>query len=270
MKPLRLHPRLVAAFAASWTAPLVLSAMMFAAWNAPRYPDMAMPIVVVSFVVAVLVAFLSGLAAAAPSRAWKVMVPLAGTTAILAAAGFGLFLVIDARVERTIAAVAVVSFTAAYVAYARNVIAGVPGFSDADFSHVSAAVHAVAVFVTFAFAMNGADYIRSPLWATTIAVSLILFLTALETLRRGGLAGRASYMLSAVTLALLGTQLFVGLTFLPIAYLAASAIGAVTYAFALHATADILAGRVGEVAMRRQFVVSVVLVLVICLTARWA
>lgn len=276
MKLPRIHLRLrppagvIALLASSWFAPMVLAFLLFSAWNAPRYPERAMTIVTVSFVLAVLIAFFAGLAAAAPARSWKVSVPLAGTMAILASAGFGLFLVIDVRIERTLTAAVVLAFTSAYIAYTRNVITGSTGFSNADFSHVSAAVHAIVVFLTFAFAMNGADYLRSPLWLTTTVVTVILFLTALETLRRGGLATRASFLLSAATLALLGAQLFIGLSFLPIAYLASSAIGAVVYAFALHATADVLAGRAGEVALRRQFAVSIFLVFILCLTARWA
>lgn len=270
MKFPRIHDYVVPVLASSWAAPMLIAGMFAVAWYAPTARIMPMVMVIVAYVVAVAVAFASGLAAAAPLRSWRATLPLAGTPALLVASGFGLFLVIDVRVQRMVMAAVVLLFVSAYVSYARNVVKGVRGFSDGDFSHVSAAIHAVAVFLAYAFAMNGAEYLRAPLWASTAVVAALLMLASLETLRRAGVSGHPSFMLSAVALAVIGTELFLGATFLPIAYLAAAAVGATVFAFALHVVADVLSGRAAEIALRRQMVVTAALVMLISATARWA
>lgn len=261
-----------ATFASPWVASALIGALMLVARFAPRADIAISPwIAGLTLLLSVLLAFVSGFLAAGPERSLSRAALVAATPAILVAAGFGLYLTIDAPGERTAAAVATVGFVAAYVSYAKGIADGAGGFTDADFAHVSAAVHVVAVFLAFAFALSVADYLAVPMWAVALVVAATLALVSVETLRRAGLEQRASgVVLTACALAVLGVELFVGASFLPTSFLVSAGAAAIVFSAVLHAAMDVLSGRASEKAMRRQFFLALGLLVVLFATARWA
>lgn len=253
-----------------WTASSLVGASFAATYAAARFaPALASYAIPAFAAVAIAGASVAayGLSRTAHSR--RVAALTAATPAALVAAAFGCFLIVDRMAGVGAVAATAVVLTAAYLTYLRGMVKGDERFRPQDFSHLSFAVHAVSVFFTLLVAYGMPDYLQLPVPAASVVVALIVFVATAETLRRAGLVGRDVAILSFAFVAL-AVQLFIGLSFLPTSDLVNAAVGTLLYAAGLHVAVSMLDPRVPAPAYRRQFAFTLLLVVVVLSTARWA
>lgn len=253
-----------------WTAAALIGAAFAAAYAAARWAPEAAPYVILAAgVLAVAAASFAAYGLARTSHSRRVAALTAATPATLVAGAFGSFLIIDHAAGVAAVAAATVVLSAIYLAYLRGMVNGDERFRPADFSHLSFAVHAVTVFFTLVASYGMPDYLQLPVPFASVAVAAIVFVVSAETLRRAGLAGKEATVLSAAFVAL-AVQLFVGLSFLPTSDLVNATVGTVLYSAGLHVVVAMLDSGGAAPAYRRQFAFSLLLVIIVLSTARWA
>ena len=253
-----------------WSAPLLVGAAFLASFEVSRHlPSAAHAAVPALGAFAVAVSAVAGFGLARIGHRGRIAALTAATPAVLVAAAFGCFLIVDTGPGRLTLAASAVVLSVAYLSYLRGIVRRDPRFRPEDFSHLSFAVHVIAVFFAFAFAFGVPGYLPVPVPAVAGALSLVILLSTAESLRRAGLSGRDAALVSSAFVAL-GAQLYFALSFLPTTNLVNAAVGTVLYATGLHASVSVLSGRSSEPAFRRQFAVSFLLLVVVFATARWA
>lgn len=253
-----------------WAVPLLIGAAFFAALEVSRLaPEPALRIVPAIGAFAAAVAALAGFGLARVSHRRRIAALTAATPAVLVAAAFGCFTIVDTSAGRLALAAAAVVLSAAYLAYLRGIVHRDARFRPEDFSHLSFAVHVISVFFAFAFAFGVPGYLQVPVPAVAAALALVILLSTAESLRRAGLSGRDTALLSSAFVAL-GVQFHLALSFLPTTNLVNAAVGTVLYATGLHAAVAALSGAAERPGYRRQFAFSFLLLVVVFATARWS
>mgnify|MGYP001590697115 FL=1 len=253
-----------------WAVPFLVGAAFVSALvlsrTAPEAARLVIPAIMLAATGAVAAATY-GLARIGHDR--RVALLTSATPAVLVAGAFGCFLIVETSAGRLALAAATVMLAAVYLAYLRGMVRGDERFRVDDFSHFSFAVHVVSVFFVFAFAFGVTGYLRIPVPLAAFVVAVTILLATAETLRRAGLANGSAATISAMFVAL-GVQLYLALSFLPTSHLVNAAVGTVLYAAGLHAVVAALADRAPAPAFRRQFALSLLLVVIMLSTARWA
>ncbi|MEY4744156.1 MAG: hypothetical protein RL272_101 [Candidatus Parcubacteria bacterium] len=253
-----------------WAAPFLAAAAFAATYASVHSVPAAAPYAIPAlgaFAAAIVAIAAYGIARIGQAR--RAAALTAATPAALTAAAFGFFLVADSGVGAAAIAGSSALLAAAYLGYLRGMVKGDGRFRAPDFSHLSFAVHVVTVFFTLAVAYGMPDYLQLPVSYAAVAVAAVMAIAAAESLRRAGLAGRDVVVPSAA-FAALGVQLFIGFSFLPTSDLVNAAAGTLLYASGLRVAVAMLDAKAPAPAYGRSFAFTLLLVVIVLSTARWA
>ncbi len=189
--------------------------------------------------------------------------------AFFAASAAGFLLLIEGAAFRYALVVATAFMLYAWFAYVDGMRGAPARFTPEGFVHLVRALRAVASFFFLAFCFGITVFMQVPVWIPALAVLAATSLVTWETLWHAKRSSREELPL-IVALALVASQLYVGLSFLPTSAVVNAAVATTFLAFALH-YAERVFDEAGSVKwLRRQFAMSGLLVVLVLATARWA
>lgn len=137
-----------------------------------------------------------------------------------------------------------------------------------EFAHFSFALHVVSSFFLFSFAYGLLHLMHPPVSLIAPMVGIVLISISFETMRRAGIKASRSVPIAAA-LALLATELFVAISFLPTSYIVDSLVLTILFSLALKVTRGIMKSEGDAQMIRRQVFASFILVILVLSTARW-
>lgn len=189
--------------------------------------------------------------------------------AFFAVSAAGFLLLVEGSAFRYALAAATASMLYAWFAYVDG-MRGEPGrFTAEGFVHLVRALRVVASFFFLAFCFGITVFMQVPVWIPALAVLAATALVSWETLWHAKRSSREEVPLIAA-LALVASQLYVGLSFLPTSAAVNAAVATTFLAFALHFAERAFDGDGSAKWLRRQFAMSGLLVVLVLATARWA
>jgi hypothetical protein len=189
------------------------------------------------------------------------------TPALFAAASFAYLLLLQGRAARYALVLAAVVLLAVYFRQLRQALHPFVPVTLAEFAHLCFALHAVTLYFLFAFTFGIGLYLHVPSLILALAAGSAAGLIAHETLASAPISRRERFTYAAAV-ALVAAELQASLAFLPTSFTVGAAVALILLVLVLQIFRQIGHGA-GEPRVRRQFILSSILVTVVLTTARW-
>ncbi|MBI4256483.1 hypothetical protein HY626_00310 [Candidatus Uhrbacteria bacterium] len=193
---------------------------------------------------------------------------LLGTPLLLLVSSFGPFLLLENQFSKFGLAVLVVVFLFLFVEHVFSFIHLPMAYQPFTLEYLSGLLHIISVFFLSVLGFGLSLFLQTPLWMLSLVFFLILFFIVYGTLWAGKVdPSRARPY--AFAGAVLTTELFAALTFLPTGFYTNAALLALgVYVFLGLSRAHAL-HKLSKEVLRRYLIVFIVLTLVITLTSQW-
>ena len=186
---------------------------------------------------------------------------------VLSLGAFGFLMLVTTDFGRYGLTVIVAILVGIYLAYLENRPAVLTAEQAADEERLVLVLLAPAIFFVLAFAFAVVELTSVPVWEAALPVALVAaFVTAESVSRR---PSAPAVWLLPVAAAALSLEFFVTLSFLPVQYLVNGAVAAILFSLFWHKVNDTLTPNVDCLSYRRQAALSVLLIVIILVTAQW-
>lgn len=193
---------------------------------------------------------------------------LLGTPLLLLISSFGPFLLLENQLSKLGLAILVVLFLFLFVEHVFSFIHLPIAYQPFTLEYLSGLLHIISVFFLSVLGFGLSLFLQAPLWILCLVFFLVLFFIVYGTLWAGKVdsSWARPYAFAG---AVLTTELFAALTFLPTGFYTNAALLALgVYVFLGLSRAHAL-HKLSKEVLRRYLTVFVVLLLVIALTSQW-
>jgi hypothetical protein len=126
------------------------------------------------------------------------------------------------------------------------------------------------IFSLAIFSFGIRQFVQLPAWLAAVSMGSLMFLVAYESvLQVESTVSKRQRIMASAAAGLFGAELFVGLTFLPTAYMVNAVVLLVGFFAIVRASVRILRGDAGTKELRAGLAVAVALMVLVLATARW-
>jgi hypothetical protein len=201
------------------------------------------------------------------TRDWRFGAP----PSILAMGGFGYLLLAGNPMGRYLVIAGVVGLLAVFFTFLEKggvSDSGVKPTVSADYGRLSLMMIAPGAFFLYAFGFALIEHQVLGRWLTTLLAAFLSAFLSWEALHDLAADSKTVRMVIGVA-AVLGTQFFLALAFLPINHLVNAAVLAIVLSIVLQRSRDALKSVRDAAAFRRQVALSLLLIILILVTAQW-
>jgi len=247
--------------AVPFLAPLLLVCLFVAASQLSLVLERGRGAIIVT--AAVLVTALGAIASFYLARSWRHSIP----PAVLCLGAFGFVLIVESGLARYGITLAVAVLVAAFLSRLERHGEGAE-LSGADNERLVMMLLAPAAFFMLSFAFAAVEITSVPAWQMAGPVALLAAFIIGEMTWRAAPDKRLGPLIPA-TAAVLAAEIFIALSVLPVRHVVNGAVAAILLSLVAHKVRDELESDSNPLQFRRHAALSVLLVVIILVTAQW-